>query len=740
LGCKRGVVIGVNASRQTEGLAVLSYAERDAQDFHDAITNEVTGTFDPADVGLFLGPSATTTAVKAALRSAALLTLEDDLLLVYFAGHGVVVPSGAGGDAYLATDDLSLDALTLDPDLGLRTGFLSRDVLAQTKGNTLLLLDCCHAGQFIEEPRDAADSQPLRTALNNAFQSNSSRHNALLACPADRTARESASVEHGLFTHHLLRGMKGGAAAANGEVSLDSLAGFIGGVGLEPPVGRFIQSWGDTIVLTRPQLSVGATDIDATAGSALLTVLPLRHPLDDLSETLPPILSALLPRAEQDIPIDADFRLERVRLATGAETVGLIELIEGSFRERLWHPEPPGPITTALLAGITGSEAISSHRLLGNVATSANGQMVVTIKLPHGIGENALVVALVLVNPSPSVLDIGEPLAVILRSYLATQQPFGTLRADLEIGLLTQLRTYFGRVPPVLYDMALKLYCDRVSSLHMVFEPVIALNANPDMLGIHSWEALARSGPGSTSAPGALLDIADVWGARFFVERDVRLAHNAVRGYGDAHATSPYRGDSPKPVGINVAIPSLLDSEYVARLHEILKGSHLPRGAVTLEISEKDPIVSAPGEVWLNPVLSFNQYLLKVASTLHVNFAIDDFGVGYANLDRIANLTLTQIKIDPAILQHELALDELALVVKVAEEGLKRGHFSAPERPIVMEGVEMESAIPLGDIYAAGIQYVQGYIVGEPATSLLAPLNPEARERISSQLVGVSRW
>ncbi|HZP50213.1 MAG TPA: hypothetical protein VFB40_03535, partial [Actinocrinis sp.] len=74
-------------------------------------------------------------------------------------------------------------------------------------------------------------------------------------------------------------------------------------------------------------------------------------------------------------------------------------------------------------------------------------------------------------------------------------------------------------------------------------------------------------------------------------------------------------------------------------------------------------------------------------------FAIDDFGVGHAPLDRVASFAATQIKVDRAILSHPLALDELDLVVKLADDG---------------------------------------YIAEEPAPQQLRPLSQDLRNRIAS--------
>jgi len=232
-----------------------------------------------------------------------------------------------------------------------------------------------------------------------------------------------------------------------------------------------------------------------------------------------------------------------------------------------------------------------------------------------------------------------------------------------------------------------------------------------------------------------LLDVATVWGDRFVVERDGVLAATALRTYVASHAASTWRGRRPKPLAINVAVRSIMDDRYVEELRAAIAASGLPDGGVTLEISEKDRIAPPPGEVWLpSPMGYFRDRIGLLAADLQVNFAVDDFGVGQASLDRLASLTLTQIKIDRAILGHPLAREELGLVVQVAEHALRRG--DAPRgRPIIMEGVAPDTAVPLSDIHAVGIRFVQGYLMGEAASARLRPLGRDIRERVAA-LVG----
>ena len=465
----------------------------------------------------------------------------------------------------------------------------------------------------------------------------------------------------------------------------------------------------------------------------------LGHPLHPAAPLVRRLLDALFadPATELSRPgaEGTRHRLERLRAALRASSAGLVAM--GPSGTACWTDPPPAGTATALvgdlvsdLRSVTGD---GWNGVPGRVARAVDGTTVLAVPLARtGADAGRL---LVVVRPDPAMLVIGEPLSVVLGGFLTPRDDLRENALEIEIGVLTALRSRFGLLPDPLCERALDRYRSRLASLVMIFEPVVRLDPDPARVGIRGWEALARRAEGERSAPVGLLDVATVWGDRFVVERDGVLAATALRTYVASHAASTWRGRRPKPLAINVAVRSIMDDRYVEELRAAIAASGLPDGGVTLEISEKDRIAPPPGEVWLpSPMGYFRDRIGLLAADLQVNFAVDDFGVGQASLDRLASLTLTQIKIDRAILGHPLAREELGLVVQVAEHALRRG--DAPRgRPIIMEGVAPDTAVPLSDIHAVGIRFVQGYLMGETASARLRPLGRDIRERVAA-LVG----
>ncbi len=736
-GRRRAVFVGVNQCPRESKIVDLRYAEADAIAMRDLLTEETTGTFDPADVVLLTGRDATSAAVKQALRSAAMDSEPADILFVFFAGHGVLPPWQPGGDPFLAMTDTSMDEFSLEPERGLRMGFLRRDVFEIAEGSSFLVLDCCHAGGFTDSERMRAASGSLQHAIGDIYLRQLNRHSALLACPKDQSTRERDDLRQGVFTHYLLRGLTGGAAGPDGSVTFEQLASFIASQGLHPPPGLFVHGWGRTCVLTNPGLRVAAT---ATPGFVASSAADMRivssgNALDRFVGPLIRLLDRAFRQGHWPLPDGPGAirsRLELIRFVTGATMAGLVALGSSTVEVEA-ATDTAGIADLPDVLGAVGEHIASNrHGSLGYQCHLDPGGVVLAV--PVAQAENGQTACLVVVNPDDHFLAVGEPLATLLRALWCMQPTEDALFAEFKV--LTALRQTYGRLPLNLYHYGLQAYSQLINSLVMVFEPVMSLGPRVNQIGVHTWEALARRHESDRRAPLELLEVAHAWGDQFIIERDRALATKAILSYAFAHNRSVYQHDTPAPISINVAVRSLINDTYADAVGAAISEAGMGPHSVTLEISERDPIAPRGDEVWAPSAATYFQSRLSaLAQRLRVNFAVDDFGVGYASLDRLATFHLTQIKVDRAILHHPLALDELDLVVRVAEDAVRRQKAFMP-RTVVVEGFDEHAPISLRDIYMRGIRYVQGYITEAPASTTLRPLSQDLRTRIAAQLEG----
>jgi EAL domain-containing protein (putative c-di-GMP-specific phosphodiesterase class I) len=704
------VVIGVDEAGAGIRLPGLRFAESDARSVAEVLSDPDIGVFQPGDVELFAGGEATACAIKGALSRAVIGSGPGDLLLIYFAGHAMTPDWSLGTDRYLVTAGLDEEALVEDPDSGLRMAFLRRDVLDAFAGTALLVLDCCHAGHLLHTP-----GRPVE--LVSFDGRGEPRYSALTGGGAGSAAREDDALAHGVLTGRLLDALRGGAADDQGRVTFEGAGEYV----RERVPGVALRTYGPPAVLTRQAVGTPIPDISE------ISVFELETPLEPAASAITALIGELARHARPPGPAHAAeptlvSRVEYVRAAFEAEAVGFLEQTSAGFRAI----DATTRFDVDVLRPILGCAATST--CFGHVATDG-GRRVLTVPLRHVDGKSQLVAV---VDPAPALLEIGQPVAKIVETVWRAD--FAGAPDEAEIHVLTALRDTFGRLPAPLFDRCLSLYRDVLESFSMVFQPIVTIGKIARHVGVHSYEALARRSPTDQRAPIALLEVARVWGDHFMLARDEIILRKAVRAYARAHAESPFA--DPLPVSINVAVRSLLSDQYVAAIREAVAAAHLDPAAVTLEISEQDPIEPRAGEQWSDePHAYFHKRLAAISRDLGVAFAVDDFGTGFATLSRMAELPLTQIKVDRAILHHPLAEDELRLVVKTARYHRDRGD-AHDARVVIVEGVDDASPLTLKQIFDQGIKHVQGYIARQPAAPTLSPLPSEIREDIAARVRG----
>ncbi|MFI5896057.1 EAL domain-containing protein [Actinoplanes sp. NPDC051513] len=755
------VVVGVDDSSISASLPGLRYAVRDAEAIRDLLCDPRIGTHDPADVEIFAGPQSSAAAIKTALRRIALNSDPTDSLLVYFAGHTLTPAWSPGSDVYLVTPDLDEAALSYDPDAGLRMSYLQQDVFELFAGSATLILDCCRAGSPLAAPGRPVD-------LISVAGRDDARYCALATCAGDSAAREDPSHGHGVLTHHVLEALRGGAADADGRVTFSALSSYVLSQDLEPLPSAVVQSWGATAALTvfgpgSAPLVIDAGPVPAPHPLPVITlepipaprssstseprpaaqtvsaaqpvsarrpgpveVMPLENPIDRHATAIAGLIDRLSGAAREAQVSGAMLRADRVHYlmaATGAESVALLEYTPTGITtiDATARFDQDGVQT--LLHFADDPVRPPSLEWFGRISRDATRTV---LCVPVSRSDDT-VLLLAVVDPPPALVAIGQPMAKVIETIWRTD--FAASPAEAEIQVLTALRETFGRLPNPLYERCFRLYHEVLQSFRIVFQPVITIGPAAANVSVHSYEALARRSLDESRAPFAMLQIARTWGDRFVVERDKVILRSALRSYAVAHAEGPW--DEPKPVSVNVSVRALLDDSYVETLREAIAEASLRPDAVTLEISEQDPIEPRDGEQWPDePHAYFHKRLAAIARDVGVAFAVDDFGTGYASLSRMAELPLTQIKVDRAILHHPQALQELALVVAVARD------TSHGPRVVIVEGVDDESPLTLRQIFERRIKHIQGYITREPAAPRLRRLRHEARKEIAALVRG----
>jgi diguanylate cyclase (GGDEF)-like protein len=186
------------------------------------------------------------------------------------------------------------------------------------------------------------------------------------------------------------------------------------------------------------------------------------------------------------------------------------------------------------------------------------------------------------------------------------------------------------------------------------------------------------------------------------------------------------RSDRPEVrFAINVTGSGLSDDGLAEFVELKLKEYRVPAEAVIFEITEQVAIGS------------FSEALPQILALrgLGCDFAVDDFGTGYSSLSYLKRLPVQYIKIDGTFIQRlGVSSIDQTIVRAIADIARIMGKHT------IAEFVGDEDTLELiGEI---GIDYAQGYHVGEPAPiseALTGPLNASTPQVVSLDTVRAAR-
>ncbi|HTJ72956.1 MAG TPA: tetratricopeptide repeat protein [Actinospica sp.] len=206
-GASRCVLIGTS-QYSDERIPPLPEVAATVQALQAMLTDEDYGII-PAKNCAVLEDEGDLRRVGSVLRTAA--RDAQDLLLIYFAGHGLV--SGTRHDLYLALRDSELT----DPEFSaLEYDKLRAAVLNSPARTKVIILDCCFAGRAIS--RSMADTEAVfsqQTEVGGTY--------VLTAAPRDKVALILPDEPYTAFTGRLLQLLSDGVPEASELLSIDDL-------------------------------------------------------------------------------------------------------------------------------------------------------------------------------------------------------------------------------------------------------------------------------------------------------------------------------------------------------------------------------------------------------------------------------------------------------------------------------------------------------------------------------------
>jgi hypothetical protein len=231
-GQRWAVVIGISSYKDSR-VPSLRYASRDAKAFYDWLTSPSGGKYSPANVRLIMNEEATGQTIKDVLFNWLGKALTEDLVTIYFAGHGSPQSPDQPGNLFLLPFDTQYDNIAASgfPMWDIETAF-KRFIKAK---KVVVIADACHSGgvgQTFDIARRGDRSLTINP-ISASFQNLSQIGDGIAVISASDEKQFSQEGMnwgggHGVFTHYLLKGLQGEADYnKDGQVTLGELIPYL---------------------------------------------------------------------------------------------------------------------------------------------------------------------------------------------------------------------------------------------------------------------------------------------------------------------------------------------------------------------------------------------------------------------------------------------------------------------------------------------------------------------------------
>ena len=230
VGRRWAVLVGISTYR--DPALNLQFADRDATELRELLVTPEGGGFDPAHVKLLINEEATTAAVTRAVRGFLLEAVPEDLVLLFVACHGGPDPRRPAGPLYLYTHDTDrLDVAGTAFPMDDIDNALRQLIQAQ---RVVIVADTCHSAAMAGPRTRASVTAETTNRYLDAMAQAKGGVALLTSAEAAEASQEDArwGGGHGVFTHHLLEGMRGaadghGAGVKDGIVSVGELFEYV---------------------------------------------------------------------------------------------------------------------------------------------------------------------------------------------------------------------------------------------------------------------------------------------------------------------------------------------------------------------------------------------------------------------------------------------------------------------------------------------------------------------------------
>jgi WD40 repeat protein len=214
-------IIAIGISNYKGDKLELKYASKDAVDFASAVTASAKKLLN-ADGGRHVFSYGVNTEqgstrwpakekIQQLIDTIAMKAKSDDILLIFFAGHGIL-QMGQKNFYLLTADASTADINGVEKDVAISTDEL-KEWLRKIKANKqLLILDACNSGQVVQQLQAIVGRREIPADQQRALESLKDKTGTfiLAASASGQSAYETSLYGQGLLTYSLLSGIKFG--------------------------------------------------------------------------------------------------------------------------------------------------------------------------------------------------------------------------------------------------------------------------------------------------------------------------------------------------------------------------------------------------------------------------------------------------------------------------------------------------------------------------------------------------
>ncbi len=195
-----------------EGTKKLRYTDDDAYRIFAFWKSVEGGSLDDFHAKVLVDESATRENILSTMRQLYAQAGPDDMIVLYFSGHGI---EGA--------------FLPFDYDGNVKISYTEvKEILENSAAKyKLCIADACHSGSLLAS-RSPSNERPSVDKYYQALMASKSGTALMTSSLSDEESLESIPLRQGVFSHFLLRGLKGEADQdRNGIVTIEELFDFV---------------------------------------------------------------------------------------------------------------------------------------------------------------------------------------------------------------------------------------------------------------------------------------------------------------------------------------------------------------------------------------------------------------------------------------------------------------------------------------------------------------------------------